>query len=232
MRRISTGVQGRPILGRFFTLDNTINSITTNSDLILAPDGTGRVTTQSQVSFANTAGSTNKDTGSLVVDGGVGVEENINLGGNIADGNGFSTGTQFLTFPSGDTSDRPSSPSTGFTRFNTDYNLLEVYNGTKWIINGFQNIDVTSARTAKAYESNFVDTSSGPITVTLPDNPNKGDEIRFFDVANTFDTNALTIDRNGGNIMGASDDLFVNTESAAFSLVFYNATAGWRILTV
>lgn len=231
MRRISTGVQGRPILGRFFTLDNTINSITTNSDLILAPDGTGRVTTQSQVSFTNTAGSTNKDTGSLVVDGGVGVEENINLGGNIADGNGFSTGTQFLTFPSGDTSDRPSSPSTGFTRFNTDYNLLEVYNGTKWIINGFKEIDVNSNRPTLINETNWVDTSSNPVTITLPESPSKGDEIRFFDVSSTFDTNALTISSTG-NIMGVSDDLIVNTVNAAFLLVYYNASSGWRIFSV
>ena len=231
MRRISTGVQGRPILGRFFTLDNTINSITTNADLILAPDGTGRVTTQSQVSFTNTAGSTNKDTGSLVVDGGVGVEENINLGGNIADGNGFSTGTQFLTFPSGDISDRPSSPSTGFTRFNTDYNLLEVYNGTKWVINGFKEVDVNSDRTTLINETNWVDTSSNPVTITLPESPSKGDEIRFFDVSSTFDINALTLS-SSSNIMGVSDDLIVNTVNAAFLLVYYNASSGWRIFSV
>jgi len=32
--------------------------------------------------------------------------------------------------------------------------------------------------------------------------------------------------------MGAADNLTVNTEGAAFNLVYYNATYGWRILTV
>lgn len=230
-RRISTGIQGRPILGNFFTLDNTINSITADSDLILAPDGSGKVVTQAQVNFNNTTGSTSASSGSLVITGGLGVEENINLGGNIADGNGFTTGTQFLTFPSGSTSNRPNLPVTGYTRFNTDYNLLEIYNGLKWVINGFKDIDVNSNRTTLINETNWVDTSSNPVTITLPESPSKGDEIRFFDVSSTFDVNPLTV-ASSGNIMGVSSDLIVNTVNAAFLLVYYNASSGWRIFSV
>tara|TARA_Y100000004_G_scaffold100623_1_gene112758 strand:+ start:4524 stop:6188 length:1665 start_codon:yes stop_codon:yes gene_type:complete len=38
-----------------------------------------------------------------------------------------------LKFPRGTTLERPSSPSAGDIRFNTDYNLLELYNGTNWV---------------------------------------------------------------------------------------------------
>lgn len=232
MRKIGTGVTGRPILGNLFALNNTVSGIVPNANLVLDPDGTGKVTTDAPFEISNTTVSNSASTGSLVIDGGIGLAGNINAGGTLADSTGFSTNTNHITIPSGDTSNRPGSPSAGFTRFNTDYDLLEVYNGSKWVVSGFQDVDVSSNRTSLSYQNNWVDTSSGTITVTLPGNPSKGDEIRFFDVSNTFDTNALSIGRNGNNIMGDSENLVVNLEGAAFSLVFYNATAGWRILTI
>jgi len=41
MRRITTGIQGGPIIGSLTTLDNTIKSIETNDDIIFEPNGTG-----------------------------------------------------------------------------------------------------------------------------------------------------------------------------------------------
>lgn len=41
MRRITTGIQGGPIIGTLTTLDNTIKSIETNDDIIMDPNGTG-----------------------------------------------------------------------------------------------------------------------------------------------------------------------------------------------
>jgi hypothetical protein len=32
--------------------------------------------------------------------------------------------------------------------------------------------------------------------------------------------------------MGAADNLTVSTEGAAFDLIYYNATFGWRIFTI
>ena len=51
-------------------------------------------------------------------------------------------------------------------------------------------------------------------------------------MANTFDTNNLTVDRNGHVIMGAADNLVVSTEGAAFDLVYYDSSKGWRIYTI
>lgn len=41
--------------------------------------------------------------------------------------------TGSLQVESGNTSQRPSNPETGFIRFNTDNNSVEIYNGTNWV---------------------------------------------------------------------------------------------------
>lgn len=38
-----------------------------------------------------------------------------------------------LVVPTGNTSLRPSTPSTGEIRYNTETNQYEVYNGTQWL---------------------------------------------------------------------------------------------------
>jgi hypothetical protein len=43
----------------------------------------------------------------------------------------------------------------------------------------------------------------------------------------TFDTNALTVGRNGSKIANAESDLVVNTEGAAFGLVYSGSNVGW-----
>ena len=68
--------------------------------------------------------------------------------------------------------------------------------------------------------------------MTLPAAPNLGDEIRFYDVAKTFDSNALTLNRNGKLIQGDSANLTVSTESAAFSVCFSGDSYGWRIFSI
>jgi hypothetical protein len=87
----------------------------------------------------------------------------------------------------------------------------------------------SSSFTAEASKAYFVDTSSGAVTATLPASATIGDEIRFLDVAATFDTNNLTVGRNSHNIQGSASDLTVATERAGFALVYYNATQGWLI---
>src|SRR6056300_1985882 len=90
----------------------------------------------------------------------------------------------------------------------------------------------TTSFTAVAGEGYFINTTSGAITMTLPATPNLGDEIRFVDLASTFDTNNLTIGRNGNNINGAAADLVVSTENSAFGLVYSGATYGWKLIEV
>ena len=74
----------------------------------------------------------------------------------------------------------------------------------------------------------FVDTTLGAITTTLPSSATLGDEITFNDGNETFDTNNLTIARNGHKIQGLEEDLTVSVENAGFTLVYYNTTMGWK----
>jgi hypothetical protein len=74
----------------------------------------------------------------------------------------------------------------------------------------------------------LVNTSGGARTITLPASPATGDFVSFIDAGYTFDTNALTVGRNGSNIANSAADLVVNTEGAGFTLVYSgDATVGW-----
>jgi hypothetical protein len=90
---------------------------------------------------------------------------------------------------------------------------------------------VITADPANAVAGNgyFCNTTSAAFTVTLPTAATIGDFISFIDYAGTFDTNNLTIARNGHNIQGAAADLTVATERAGFTLVYVDATQGWLL---
>jgi hypothetical protein len=78
----------------------------------------------------------------------------------------------------------------------------------------------------------FVDTGNGAVTVTLPASPAAGDQVTFMDLAGSFDTNALTVARNGQDIFNVASDLTVNTEHAAFALVYTGSNNGWKQLNL
>ena len=95
----------------------------------------------------------------------------------------------------------------------------------------WQPVKVTgdSPITSVSGEGYFLNTTAGTITINLPTTPAIGDTIRFNDYAGTFDTNNLTVGRNSHKIQGASSDLVVATEFAAFGLVYVDATQGWLL---
>ena len=73
----------------------------------------------------------------------------------------------------------------------------------------------------------FTDTSGGAFSVTLPSSPSAGNVVAVADYANTWDTNNLTIARNGSNIEGVASDFNCNVEGAAITFVYVDATKGW-----
>jgi len=87
----------------------------------------------------------------------------------------------------------------------------------------------TSGFTAVSGVGYFVNTTSGAITVTLPASPDAGAVVAVKDYANTFDTNAVTLARNGSNIGGEADDATLSTEGLAVTLVYVDATQGWLV---
>ena len=87
----------------------------------------------------------------------------------------------------------------------------------------------TTNFTVTAKEGYFVNTTTAAITATLPASPTLGDFVSFIDYAATFDTNNLTIARNGKNIQGVAEDLTVSVERAGLTLVFTDNTQGWLL---
>jgi hypothetical protein len=87
----------------------------------------------------------------------------------------------------------------------------------------------TSGFTAVAKRGYFCNTTSSAFTATLPASATIGDFITFIDYAGTFDTNNLTIGRNGHNIQGVAEDLTVSVERAGLTLVYVDATQGWLL---
>ena len=83
--------------------------------------------------------------------------------------------------------------------------------------------------TAVAGEGYFVNTTSGPITVTLPSSPSAGAVVAVKDYANTWDTNSCTLNRNGSNIGGAAENSIIGVEGRAVTLVYVDATKGWLV---
>jgi len=71
-----------------------------------------------------------------------------------------------------------------------------------------------------------VNTTAGPVTVTLPAAPSAGDVVTVVDSHHQWGTNSCTVSRNGNTIDGATSDLTLNQTAQQLSLM-YNG-AGWR----
>jgi len=100
----------------------------------------------------------------------------------------------------------------------------EVTGGASW-----QAVITADPSNAVAGNGYFCNTSGGAFSLTLPTSAAIGDFVSFIDYAGTFDTNNLTIARNGHKIQGATADLTVSTERAANTLVYVDATQGWLL---
>jgi hypothetical protein len=146
-------------------------------------------------------------------------------------------GTGAWVPPTGTTAERPTGGNlyTGAIRYNSSLVTWEGYNGSQWTGLGGGNpwqtftADGSTALTVASNDRYFIDTTAAAQTVTLPASPLTGDQVSLLDLAGTFDTNNLTIARNGNNIMGQAADMTVAVEDAAVQLVYTGATNGWKL---
>ena len=91
----------------------------------------------------------------------------------------------------------------------------------------WQTTPKTTTFTAANGEGYFVDTSSGAVTANLPAG-SAGAIVAFADYTRTFNDNNLTISPNGSNkIGGVAEDLILNVNGQALTLVYVDSTEGW-----
>ena len=91
--------------------------------------------------------------------------------------------------------------------------------------------DSNSPYTTVAGAQIFANTTSNPITVTLPASPATGDEVTIIDTRGTWNSNNLTVGRNGQPINTASSDLTLSDNGQSITLVYIDATRGWAYKT-
>lgn len=70
----------------------------------------------------------------------------------------------------------------------------------------------------------FANTTSAAFTVTLPASPTLGDTIRVTDAGYTFDTNNLTVARNGNTIAGQASNATLRCRGQDYLFIWTGAT--------
>lgn len=83
---------------------------------------------------------------------------------------------------------------------------------------------------AVPYQQYVVDTTIGEITATLPVSALVGHVISIADYAGTFADNNCIIGRNGHNIMGIPENIFLDISNVSISLMYVDLTQGWRLV--
>lgn len=92
---------------------------------------------------------------------------------------------------------------------------------------GVTNLTLTSNTTISSGVRVFANSTSGPFTITLPAAPADGDTVQIIDVAGICATNNITIGRNGLKIQNLSEDLIMNLNNAAITMIYSGSTFGW-----
>jgi hypothetical protein len=90
------------------------------------------------------------------------------------------------------------------------------------------NTAISANTTLTAGVRYFVDTSAAR-TLTLPASPTQGNEIQIIDASGTAATNKITINRNSGKINGMSEDLLIDVNGAAATLIYTGSSWGWVV---
>lgn len=103
----------------------------------------------------------------------------------------------------------------------------QIFSGVKTLTNPIINefVEVVSANTVAVRSRMYVVTTAG-LTITLPTSPASGNWVRV-SVLNFVNT---VVARNGQNIMGLAENLTIDVPNVTVTLIFTDATRGWRII--
>ena len=203
--------------------DTTFSINSANGDTIIGNDadnsGTLRVHSDTQ--------SDSTITGAVIVDGGVGITKNINVGGN-----GIVTGNLEVEGGGLDVN----SGGTNNFKVNTDGSVgLNPVSGYFTPTAGRKWVEVSAATTVASNTNYYVNTFTGTeLVITLPASPQKGDQIRILDVTDALTYNKqikVTSGSGGAPIQGdATGELIIQTPGAGLGLLYINAVIGWRLI--
>jgi len=73
----------------------------------------------------------------------------------------------------------------------------------------------------------LANTTTSTITITLPSAASAGDEITITDARGTFQSNNVTVDRNGLKINSGTSNLTLSNNGQSLTLVYVDSTRGW-----
>jgi len=88
----------------------------------------------------------------------------------------------------------------------------------------------TVSTTFSAQANDRIICTAGGFTITLPSSPTVNDTIQIIDATGVFGSSNVTVNRNGQNIQNLADNLVLDLNNTALTLVYSGVTFGWLII--
>ena len=91
--------------------------------------------------------------------------------------------------------------------------------------------NVSSTFSATVNDRILANSSGGTFTITLPLNSTLlvNDVVQIVDVTGSFNTNNVTLGRNGSKIQNLTEDLVLDINNIAVTMIYTGSTYGWII---
>lgn len=91
--------------------------------------------------------------------------------------------------------------------------------------------NISTTYTATVNDRILANSSGGGFTITLPVSSSLlvNDVVQIVDVTGNFNTNNVTLGRNGAKIQNLSEDLTLDINNIAVTMIYTGSTYGWII---
>ena len=93
--------------------------------------------------------------------------------------------------------------------------------------------NVSTTFSATVNDRILANSSGGTFTITLPLNSTLlvNDVVQIVDVTGSFNTNNVTLGRNGSKIQNLTEDLVLDINNIAVTMIYTGSTYGWKLTT-